>query len=331
MGKFKVGLTRDFLTPAGNLVYKSIGLDILDDVGNIEYEFLKENRSPITPDMIEGYNAIISLAPVYNANSFEGITGLRAICRFGVGYDMVDLGACNKANVMVTITKGAVDHSVAEAIITWMFTLSHRVFEKDMLVREGRWLERSNYMGKEVRGRTLGIIGIGGIGTKLVELLSTFKMGSILAYDPYADKIKTESLGVRLVDIETLMRNSDFVSINCPLNNETRNLIGKPELLLMKKEAYIINTARGGIINSKALVEVLESNGIAGYATDVFDEEPPPLSNKLLKLKNVILAPHCIAWTDELFEEIGRSVCRQVVQISKGETPSHIINPKILE
>jgi phosphoglycerate dehydrogenase-like enzyme len=330
MGKFKVGLTRDFLTPEGNLVYKSIGLDILDDEGNIEYEFLKENRSPITPDIIKGYNTIISLAPTYNAKSFQGITGLQAICRFGVGYDMVDLEACNKANIMVTITRGAVNHSVAEAILTWLFALSHRVFEKDMLVRKGRWAERSSYMGKEIRGRTLGIIGLGGIGTKLVELLSTFSMGSILAYDPYADKSKTEALGVKLVDLETLMRSADFVSINCPLNNETRNLIGKPELLLMKKEAYIINTARGGIINSKALIEVLQSNGIAGYATDVFDEEPPTLNNPLLKLKNVILAPHSIAWTDELFEEIGRSVCRQVVQISKGETPANVINPEIL-
>ena len=328
---FKVGLTRDFLTPEGNLTYKSIGLDILDNTPNIQYEFLKENRSPVTPDMIKGYNAIISLAPSYNSKSFEGISDLYAICRFGVGYDMVDIEACNKANIMLTITRGAVNHSVAEAIVSWMLALSHRIFEKDRLVRDGKWLERSNYMGTELRGKTLGIIGIGGIGGRLVEMLKTFNMNTILAYDPHADRSRTESLGVQLVDIETLMKKADFVSVNCPLNEETRNLIGKSELQLLKKEAYIINTARGGIINSEALIEVLRNNCIAGYATDVFDNEPPCLDDPLFKLKNVILAPHSIAWTHELFEEIGRTVCNQVVQISKGEIPSHIVNVEVLK
>lgn len=328
---FKVGLTRDFLTPEGNLTYKNIGLDILDNTPNIRYEFLKENYSPVTPDMIKGYNAIISLAPSYNSKSFESISDIYAICRFGVGYDMVDIEACNKANIMLTITRGAVNHSVAEAIVSWMLALSHRIFEKDRLVRDGKWLERSNYMGTELRGKTLGIIGIGGIGGRLVEMVKAFSMNTILAYDPHADRNKTESLGVQLVDIETLMKKADFVSVNCPLNEETRNLIGKSELQLLKKEAYIINTARGGIINTDALVETLINNKITGYATDVFDNEPPCIDNPLFKLKNVILAPHCIAWTHELFEEIGRTVCNQVVQISKGEIPSHVVNVEVLK
>ena len=331
MSIFKVGLTRDFLTPNGKLVYKDIGLEILEKEPNVEYEFLNENHSPITPDMIDGYNAIISLAPLYNAKSFEGINNLYGICRFGVGYDMVDLEACNKANILLTITKGAVDHSVAEATITWMLSLFHRVFEKDKLVRDGKWSDRSNYMGMELRGKTLGIIGIGGIGTRLVKMLETFKMKAILAYDPHVDKSKTKSLGVQLVDMKTLMENADFVSVNCPLNDETRNLIGKPELRLLKRGAYIVNTSRGGIINTKALIEVLKSNDIAGYATDVFDEEPPSLEDPLFKLKNVVLAPHCIAWTDELFEEIGRTVCNQVVQIARGEVPRHVVNNEILK
>lgn len=331
MHSFKVGLTRDFLTPEGKLVYKNIGLNILDNEPNIEYDFLKENRSPITSDMIKGYNAIISLAPSYNAKSFSGLSDLHAICRFGVGYDMIDIDACNKADVMLTITKGAVNHSVAEAIITWMLTLSHRVIKKDALVREGNWSERSNYMGKELRGKTLGIIGIGGIGAKLVEMIKVFKMKGILAFDPYADRTKMESLGVSLVDIKTLMKNVDFLSINCPLNDETRNLIDKAELQLLKNDTYIINTARGGIINTKALIRVLENNDIAGYATDVFDEEPPPSDHPLFKLKNVILAPHSIAWTDELFEEIGRTVCHQIVQISRGEIPPNVVNKEIFK
>ncbi len=123
---FKVGITKDFLNLEGELVYDDMGLSILDNTEGLQYKFLKEHHSPVTPEMLLGYDAIISLAPSYNFDSFKGVTGLKAICRFGVGYDMIDLKACSDANVMVTITRGAVNHSVAEAIITWMLALLSR-------------------------------------------------------------------------------------------------------------------------------------------------------------------------------------------------------------
>ena len=327
---FKVGLTRDFLAEDGNLTFKSIGLDILDNHPDIHYEFLKENLSPITPDLIQGYDVIISNAPAYTSESFKGVNDLKAICRFGVGYDMVNVEACTRANIMLTIAKGAVNHSVAESIITWMLTLSHRVFKKDQLIREGRWQEKVHFMGSELRGKTLGIVGLGGIGFTLVEMIKPFKVGSIIAYDPYADHAKASSMGVQLVNLNQLMSSADFVSVSCPLNDETRNLIDKEQLQLLKKEAYVINTARGGIINAKAMIETLQNQAIAGYATDVFDTEPPSMDDPIFNQENVILAPHSIAWTNELFEEIGRTVCNQVVQIYKGEIPDHVINPAVL-
>ncbi|MES1159879.1 MAG: NAD(P)-dependent oxidoreductase, partial [Bacteroidota bacterium] len=258
------------------------------------------------------------------------VKGLKAICRFGVGYDMVDLQACSQANILVTITRGAVNYSVAEATLTWMLTLSHRVFEKDKLVRNGNWADRSHYMGGELRGRTLGVIGAGGIGGKLVEMIRVFDMNPPLAFDPYLDKKKAAAAGMQLVDLDTLMKQSDFISINCPLTDETRNLIGQKELSLMKKEAFIINTARGGIIDEPALVKVLTEKSIAGYATDVFAVEPPSVEDPLFKLDNVIVAPHCIAWTHDLFREIGRKVCGQVVQIARGEIPEDVVNKDII-
>ncbi len=327
---FKVGLTRDFLAPEGNLTYKDIGLDILEKADGVEYEFLKQHYSPVTAEMLMGYNAIISLAPAYNAESFKGVHDLKAICRFGVGYDMIDLKACSDANIIVTITRGAVNYSVAEAIITWMLALSHRVLNKNSLVRNGKWSERAKYMGSELRGRTLGIVGIGGIGGRLVEMLGIFGMHQPIAYDPYAEEDRAKGFGVQLVDLEFLMQNSDFISINCPLTNETRNLISEHELSLVRKEAFIINTARGGIINEEALIKVLTNDLIAGYATDVFANEPPVEDNPLFKLDNVILAPHCIAWTHELFQEIGRKACQQVVQIAQGKIPDDVVNTDIL-
>jgi len=327
---FKVGLTRDFLTPEGNLTYKDIGLEILEKADGVEYEFLKQHNSPVTAEMLKGYNAIISLAPAYTAESFTGVHDLKAICRFGVGYDMIDLKACSDANVIVTITRGAVNYSVAEAIITWMLALSHRVLDKNRLVRNGKWSQRAKYMGSELRGRTLGIVGIGGIGGRLVEMLGTFGMNQPIAYDPYAAEDRTKEFGVQLVDLGFLMQNSDFISINCPLTDETRNLISEHELSLVGKETFIINTARGGIINEEALIKVLTNNLIAGYATDVFANEPPVENNPLFKLDNVILAPHCIAWTHELFQEIGRKACGQVVQIAQGIIPDDVVNLDIL-
>ncbi len=327
---FKVGITKDFLTPDGKLTYDDIGLDVLDNAEGLQYEFLSDHHSPVTPDMLIGYDAIISLAPSYNADSFKGVHNLKAISRFGVGYDMIDLKACSDANVMVTITRGAVNHSVAEATVAWMLALSHRVFEKDKLVRNGNWSQRSNYMGTELRGRTLGIVGVGGIGGKLVQMVKAFDMKPPIAFDPYIDKSRANALGFELVDLSTLMAQSDFISINCPLTDETRNLISDRELSLVKKEAFIINTARGGIINEAALIKILQAKSIAGYATDVFANEPPADDEPLYKLSNVILAPHCIAWTHDLFREIGRKVCSQVVEIASGKIPEDVVNRDVL-
>ena len=328
---FKIGLTRDFLTPEGSLSYKTIGLETLDAVPGVEYEFLKEHHSPVTPEMIDGYDVIISLAPAYNASSFTGVKGLKAICRFGVGYDMVDVKACTDANVMLTITRGAVNHSVSEAIIGWMLALSHKMFQKDKLVRDGKWAERSRYTGSEIRNKTLGIIGIGGIGSTLVDMLKPFHIARVLAFDPHADASRVAAMGVELTDLKTMMAQSDFVSINCPLTEETRNLVKAEELSLLKKSAFLINTARGGIINGEALLNILKNEQIAGYATDVFDDEPPNVNDELFSMKNVIMAPHCIAWTNELFEEIGQMACRQAVQVYNKQTPDHLVNPEVLK
>jgi phosphoglycerate dehydrogenase-like enzyme len=328
---FRVGLTRDFLTPQGALTYRDIGLDILDDADGLTYEFMKEYRSPVTADMLGGYDAVISLAPAYNAESFRGVGNLKAICRFGVGYDMVDLKSCTEAGVAVTITRGAVNYSVAEAVVTWMLALSHRLVEKNNLVRSGGWSQRSNYMGTELRGRTLGIIGIGGIGGRLVEMLGIFGMAAPLAFDPYADSARAAAMGVELVALDYLLQHADFISVNCPLTDETRNLVNESRLALVKKNAYIINTARGGIINEEALVSALNKGAFAGYATDVFATEPPPADHPFFTMENVLLAPHCIAWTHDMFSEIGRRACQQVVEVSQGKVPGDVVNKEVLD
>jgi phosphoglycerate dehydrogenase-like enzyme len=327
---FRVALTHDFLSPEGKLVYQDIGLDILDAAPAIERTFLEVHPSPLRPRDVEGLDALISLAPAWTPETLKGVGRLVGVVRFGVGYDMVDVAACTAADVAVAITPGAVNRSMAESILTWMLALSHRVLQKDRLVRESRWAQKTHFMGCELRGRTLGIVGLGGIGRSLVDLVRGLGMTPPLAFDPLGNLSEAAALGVSLVPLDELLRRSDFVSINCPLNAQTRGLIGRDQLSLMKREAFLINTARGGIVDERALVDALRAGRISGAGIDVFEGEPADGSHPLASLENVILAPHAIGWTHELFRDIGRAACTAVVSLSRGEIPAGIVNPEVL-
>ncbi len=327
---FKVGITNDFLSADGKLTFEYIGLDILDAEPNLEYEVMAPHPGTLKPEHVDQYDAILSLTPKYTEETFQGIKRFQLISRFGVGYDMVDPQVCTDANVMLCITNGAVNHSMAEATITWMLALSHRVFLKDRLVRNSRWGDKVHHMGTELRDRRLGVIGLGEIGQALVKMLRAFGMNKPMAYDPYLPPDQAADLGVELVSLEELLKESDFVSVNCPLTDGTLNLIGKDQLALMKSSAFLINTARGGIVQEEALVSALKTGQISGAATDVFENEPADAEHPLAKLDNVILAPHAIGWTDELFRGIGTMACQAIVSVARGETPKGLVNQEVI-
>jgi len=330
---YNIGFTRDFLTADGELTYQDIGLDLLDAAPGVSRHFFTHHEPIVSPEQIRDCDALIALTPQCTAETFRGAERLLVIERFGVGYDMVDVAACTEAGVALCITVGAVNHSVAESIITWMLALSHRVPAKDRLLREGGWQERAHYMGSELRDRTLGVIGLGGIGGALVEMLRGFGMQPPVAYDPYAREEHAAQLGVRLLPLDELLRTSDFVSVNCPLNDQTRNLLGEHELALMKPDAYLINTARGGIVNEAALTSALREGRLAGAGIDVFEKEPvTEAGHPLAEFENVLLAPHSIAWTNELFRDIGRRACETVLAFSRGEPPErYVVNREVLQ
>ncbi len=330
-GRFVVGLTRDFLAPDGTLAYRDIGLDLLDAEPGIERRFLETSPAVMRPEDLRGLDAVISLGPRYAPSSLAGAERLLAIVRFGVGYDLVDVPACTAADVAVVITAGAVNRSMAEAILAWMLALGHRVVEKDRLVREGRWGEKAAFMGGELRDRTLGIVGLGGIGRTLAEMVRGLGMKRTLAHDPYAPPEQAAAAGVDLVPLERLLRESDYVSINCPLNDETRGLIGRDRLALMKPGAFLINTARGGIVDEAALAEALRSGRLAGAAVDVFESEPADGRHPLAGIGTTILAPHAIGWTHELFRDIGRAACLAARALARGEVPPGVVNREVLD
>ncbi len=329
---FRVALTGDFYDKSGKTPFKDMGLSVFDEQPQIEYFPLGEHRPEIGADQIGDANAVVVLMPAVTRESLDRADNLLAIGRFGVGYEKVDVAACTQADVLAFITAGAVDRSVAEATVGWMIALCHHTLVKDRLVRTGHWETRTRYMGTELRDRTFGAVGMGGIARETIRLLSIFGMKPPLAFDPYLDDNTAASLGVRLVGLDELLASADFVSLHCPLTDETRGLIGARELGLMKATAFLLNTARGGLVDENALYDALKTGGIAGAAIDSFVDEPITSPHRFGDLENVILAPHSIAWTDELFREIGRTVCQGIVDLAFGRRPKKgVLNPEVFE
>jgi phosphoglycerate dehydrogenase-like enzyme/2-keto-3-deoxy-L-rhamnonate aldolase RhmA len=327
---FRVALTGDFQDAAGQPRYRDIGLGVFSG-SKVEVIRFAEDRPEIGADQLKGANGVIVLTPRVTAASLANSGDLLAIGRFGVGYDSVDVPACTAADVLLIIAAGAVDRSVAEATIAWMLALTHQMRTKDRLVREAHWHERSRFMGCELRDRTLGTIGFGGIGKAVVRLLAGFGMNQPLVFDPFISAASAAEHGARAVSLEELLRTADFVSIHCPLTAETRNLIGTRELALMKPDAYLINAARGGIVAEDALYQALAEKRIAGAALDCFATEPLVKAPRFAELDNVLLAPHCIAWTDELFRDMGSAVCRGMRDLAEGVRPRGAVNPEVFE
>lgn len=328
---FNVALTADFHDEQGRPRYQDLGMSQLDDAQHVISRSLSAHRPEVGSDQLEDVNGLIVLTPKVTEETVSRSQDLLAIGRFGVGYDTVDVEACTMADVLVFITAGAVDRSVAEATLGWMIALGHRVLAKDRLVRTGLWDTRSSFMGSELRDRTLGIVGLGGIARELLRLLEPFGMNQPLVYDPVIDPQVAEKMGVRLVGLNTLMAQSDYVSLHCPLTSTTRGLIGSAELALMKPSAYLINTARGGIVDESALCKALDAKKLAGAALDCFEAEPLLKPPEVAGFEQVLLAPHCIAWTNELFRDIGRCVSRGMLELSLGRRPGGVINPQVFE
>jgi phosphoglycerate dehydrogenase-like enzyme len=247
-----------------------------------------------------------------------------------VGYDNVDLEACTRAGIAVYITPGGVVRPVAESILLLVLALSHRLTIKDRQVRQGRWAESTRTLGREPRDRVIGTVGLGNIASEAVRLLRTLDPRRILAFDPYVSGERAAQLGVELVSLEELLRASDFVLVNCPLNAQTRGLIGKAQLALMKPDAVLINTARGPIVDEAALIDALQRGQIAGAALDVFEKEPLSPDSPLTSMENVILTSHSIAWTEELFRDMGRIDCMGALAVYRGEAPGDVVNRDVL-
>jgi len=329
-GVFRVGISPDFKTEAAGLLEPVLD-EVFGPLPHVAYDFFETKTIVVAPDEIENYDAVITLRPRFTISSFVGNERLAVIARWGVGYDVIDVPACTEANVLLAITTDAVRKPVAEAIVTFFLALAKRLSAKDKLVRAGRWNAKAEVSGLGLSGKTVGSVGLGNIATEMFRLLQPFDLGRALAFDPYVAQERADQMGVELVGLAAVFRESDFIAINCPLNDETRGMIDADLFSLMKPTAYFVNTARGAIVNQADLVTALQAGQIAGAGLDVFEHEPLAPDHPLTRMDNVILSPHGMAWTDDLYRGNGTGACENVLAVLRGEVPRYTVNRQVIE
>jgi len=247
----------------------------------------------------------------------------------GAGYDPVDVEACTAAGVVVVNQSGGNAHSVAEHALGMLLTLSKRIIQADRALRREANVDRNALMGTEVGGKTIGIVGLGNVGRRIAALCRGLLGMNVLAYDPYLSTTVMAERGGEKVELDDLLRRSDYVSISCPLTPDNRGMIGAREFALMQPHAYFITTARGFIHDEAALADALRDKRIAGAGLDVWAKEPPPPNHPLLQFDNVLASPHTAGVTKEARENMGRIAAEQMLDMLDGKRPPRLINPEV--
>ena len=344
MPAFKLFFTGDYLDEKGTVKYGDIGLDTLAGSGYVETGFFLDQKPvpgdstywdrlyslEIKPEHVAEANGIVVFRPWVKASAFaNGAENLVVLARAGAGYDKIDISACTANDVVLFNAPDTLTHSTASAAFTLMFALAKKLLEQARLVRTGRWDRQPEFLGDDVIGKTLGIIGLGKTGAELARLVAPFHM-NLLAYSPSADPIQAEALGVQLVELDVLLRSSDVVSLHCRLEHRTRGMLGERELGLLKPTAYLVNVARGELIDEDALIRALREKRIAGAGLDVFETEPLPLSSPLLQLDNVILTPHWLPSTHRAARATRDLIVQNVLRVARGQPPQNVVNPEVL-
>jgi phosphoglycerate dehydrogenase-like enzyme len=325
---FTVGLTRDLSDGDGGFSWGNVSIETL---APLSWEFIPNAEPFLTPGDVESFSAVAFAGVGVNAESFGSpAKSPLIISRFGVGYDNVDLAACTRAGVALTITPDGSKKPVATAALTLMLATLFRLVVKDSQARSFDWGNRMQGLGSGVNGKTIGTIGLGNVASEFFRLISPFETRN-LACDPWKKSEEAAAIGVELVDLESIVSQSDVIVVTAALTPETRHLIGKAQFKSMKKSAILINISRGPIVDEEALVSALTHGEIAGAGLDVFEVEPITENNPLMQMSNVIVTPHNLAWTDELALGMGKSAFGSIVSISRGEIPQYVVNRDVLE
>jgi phosphoglycerate dehydrogenase-like enzyme len=345
MQPFRLALTGDMLDIDGHHNPQSVGLDRLESIPYFHHHFLRDlgpsRDDPgywdryysllITPDHIADVHAVYVVRPWIKPSTFaNGADNLTVIGRAGTGYDKIDVQACTDNDVLLFNSPDALTHSTSSSALLLILALAKRLMAHEKITRDGRWDLQQSVQGGEIQHKTLGIVGFGRSGRELARLIAPFEM-QLIAYSPHADLAQAEAAGVELVSLDDVFRESDFVSLHASLRPDTHGMIRREHLELMKPTAYLVNVARGELIDQAALVDILQRRRIAGAGLDVYEEEPLPADHPLIDLDNAILTPHWLPATVDAGFTLGWTTLQGIMKVARGELPDNIINPDVLE
>ncbi|SEB70384.1 Lactate dehydrogenase [Paramicrobacterium humi] len=328
--RFTVAITADAAQPDGSSVHGDLRLRDLEEHG-IAWRVLDRYVNPIPPADLADVDAVYSLGHLpFDEELVSQLPRLKLVARFGAGVDTIDLDACTRAGVVVTNTPEAIRTPLALATVTMLLGVAHRLVAKDSITRRSAWRERSEFRGAPMRGRTVGIVGFGGVGSEVARMLQALGF-AVIGNNRSGRSPQADALGVELVERDELLARSDFVVLCAALTSETARMIGARELGLMKSSAALINMGRGGLVDTDALRQALKSRTIDAAGLDVFDPEPLDPDDELLSLPNVTLSPHALCWTADFTEDVTRDANASIIAVAEGRRPERALNPAVFE
>ncbi len=266
--------------------------------------------------------AVIGMDDYRDEKKYQLLPNLKAVAKFGVGVDNIDAELAGKYGVAALNAPGQNSNAVAEMTIGFMIDLLRQIIPLHKDMEQGKW---PRAMGSEIKGKTVGLLGFGAIAQLVAEKLQCFGV-EMIAFDLYPNEERAKQLGVRMTTQEDVIRNSDLVSIHIPATPETWHLFNEETLASMKRGAYLINPARGALVDLDALAAAMECGQIAGAALDAFEEEPLPVDSAILKCRNLVLTPHTGAETKESYYNVSMTTAKDIIRVLNGEYPKHCVN-----
>ncbi|WP_405642774.1 phosphoglycerate dehydrogenase [Streptomyces uncialis] len=316
----RVLVTTPYLEPGGAVdrILRDAGLDPV-----FARRADREAAGTTLAECVADVAGVVAGTDAFSAEVIEAAPGLRILSRCGVGYDNIDVEAATRHGVAVAITPGTNRVSVAEHVLALMLNGARRIPQNLAAVRGGAWTQES---GRELRGATLGVVGLGSIGRTVARAALALGM-RVVAHDPWLDEDFLTETGVEALPLDDVLAAADFLTLHISLDETTRHLIDAAALRRMKPDAYLINTARGGVVDEDALADAVEAGRLAGAALDVTEREPLPADSRLRALDSVIVTAHIAAATVEARARSGAMAARHVVELLAGRTPEHLVNP----
>ncbi|HAP6784522.1 TPA: hydroxyacid dehydrogenase [Enterococcus faecium] len=306
-------------------------LERLKSVGDVHFFTVdQEILGKELAELLKGFNIIIaSVTPFFRRDFFENKDELLLISRHGIGYNNIDLKAAKEHQTIVSIIPALVErNAVAENNITNLLSMLRRTTQAQARVKDDRWEDRAEFVGRTLFNKTVGVIGAGNTGSGVIEILRNGFRCDVLAYDPYKSDLYIESFGAKKVELQELLEQSDIICLCANLTEENYHMISDKEVDQMKENVYLSNSARGALVDEEAMINGLKSGKIAGYATDVLEEEPGRQDHPYLAFEQVVITPHISAYTRECLEAMGEKCVRDVEQISQHLLPERSVQTK---